>query len=161
VRDKSASAIASKSASRVRAAVHDLRLADELDQPFPRLVESLVERNREMARGRQIELEVKEGFPSESLGKTGTEHLGILQEALTNARRHSDARNVLVTPRVEGEGLGAEVSDDGRGFGQEVAPGMGLRSMRERAISLGGELEVHSKPRKGTTVRLWIPMPRS
>jgi PAS domain S-box-containing protein len=98
----------------LRAAVHDLRLADKLDQPFPRLVESLVGRHREMARGRQIGLEVKEGFPMEPLGETGTQLLRILQEALTNARRHSDARNVLVALRAEEEGLAAAVSDEGR-----------------------------------------------
>lgn len=143
----------------LRAAVYDLRLADEQHQSFPRLLESLVERNREMARGQQIELDVKEGFPSAPLGEIGTEFLRILQEALTNARRHSGARNVLVSLMAEGNDLVAEVSDDGRGFGSDTTPGVGLRSMRERAASLGGELEIRSEPGEGTTVRLRIPMP--
>ena len=143
----------------LRAAVHDLRLADELDQPFLRLLESLVERNREMARGQRIELEVKEGFPSEPLGEAGTELLRVLQEALTNVRRHSGARNVRVSLRVQGSGLVAEVADDGRGFGAGTVPGVGLRSMRERAAALGGELEVESEPKKGTRVRIRVPLP--
>ncbi len=146
----------------LRAAVYHLRLADELNQPFPRLLESLVERNREMARGQQIELEVKEGFPSAPLGDAGIELLRILQEALANARRHSGARSVLVSLRTEGDDLVvAEVADEGRGFESGTAPGVGLRSMQERANSLGGELTIESEPGKGTRVRVQMPMPRS
>jgi signal transduction histidine kinase len=150
---------ATRSAARMlRAVVYDLRLADELDQPFPRSVESLVERSREMARGQQIGLEVKEGFPSEPLGGTGSELLRILQEALTNSRRHSGAKRVMVSLRSEGNDLVAEVSDDGRGLAPGTVPGVGLRSMYERAASLGGTLEVESEPAKGTWVRLRVPM---
>jgi signal transduction histidine kinase len=145
----------------LRAAVYNLRLADELDQPLPRLLESLVERNREMARGQQIELEVKEGFPSSPLRNASMELLRIVQEALANARRHSGARSVLVSLRAEGDELVvAEVTDDGRGFEPDAAPGVGLRSMQERAISLGGELTIESEPGKGTRVRVQMPMPR-
>jgi PAS domain S-box-containing protein len=144
----------------LRAAVHDLRLTDEFDRPFPRLVESLVERYRQMARGQQIRLEVKEGLPSAPLGQTGTEVLRVLQEALTNARRHSGAKGVLVSLRAEDKELVAEVSDDGRGFGPDTVAGVGLRSMRERAASLGGTLEVESGAGKGTRVRLRAPIQR-
>lgn len=64
-----------------------------------------------------------------------------------------------MTLRAEGEDLVAEVSDDGRGFGAGSAPGVGLRSMQERASALGGELEVESEPGKGTTVRVRVPKP--
>jgi PAS domain S-box-containing protein len=145
-------------AQALRAVVYDLRLADEADRPFVGLLESLVERSREMAHAQQIELDVKEGFPETTLGQIGTELLRIVQEALTNARRHSGARNILVSLKVEGEELLAEVADDGRGFGPGTSPGIGLRSMRERAASLGGELEIHSGQGQGTTVRLRTPM---
>jgi signal transduction histidine kinase len=145
----------------LRAAVHDLRLDDELDRPLSELVESLVERHRGMARGQQIGLEVKEGFPSEPLGEVGAQLLRVLQEALTNARRHSGANSVLVSLRSEGNDLVAEISDDGRGFEPETVPGVGLRSMRERAIALGGTLEFESEPRNGTRVRLRVPMPKT
>jgi PAS domain S-box-containing protein len=144
----------------LRVAVHDLRLADELDRPFPELVESLVERHRDMARRQQVGLEVKEGFPTEPLGEAGTQLLRILQEALTNARRHSGAKSVLVSLKTEGNDLVAEVSDDGRGFKLETVPGVGLRSMRERAVSLGGTLEIESEPGTGTQMRLRVPMPK-
>jgi signal transduction histidine kinase len=84
--------------------------------------------------------------------------LRVLQEALTKVRRPSGARNVLVSLRTEGDDLIAEVTDDDRGLGRGSVPGVGLRSMRERAALLGGELEVHGKPGEGTTVRLRVPM---
>ena len=86
------------------------------------------------------------------------ELLRIVQEALTNARRHSGAQHVGVSLWVEGNDLVAEVSDDGRGFETETAPGIGLRNMRERAAALGGKLEVQSEPGGGTRVRLRAPI---
>ena len=146
-------------AQELRVAVHNLRPADELDQPFPRLLESLVERNRAMSRDQQIDLEVEEGFPSEALGEAGIELLRILQEALTNARRDSGARNVLVSLKLEGNDLIAEVADDGRGFEPGISLGVGLRGMRERASALGGNLEAKSEPGEGTIARIRVPMP--
>jgi signal transduction histidine kinase len=102
----------------------------------------------------EIELVVEEGVPATPLGEVGTNLLRVLQEALTNARRHSGAREVLVSLRVEDDDLLAEVSDDGRGFDPQTAAGIGLKSMRERAAALGGKIEVESKPGEGTRVRL-------
>jgi two-component system sensor histidine kinase UhpB len=83
-----------------------------------------------------------------------------LREALTNARRHSGAKNVSVRLIREGDDLVADVTDDGRGFGPGAEPGGGTRSMRERAAALRGELTVESEPGRGTTVRLRAPVPR-
>lgn len=142
----------------LREAVYDLRLGEE-NRPFLELVESLVEQNRRMAPDRDIWLDVEEGLPSASLGHVGTELLRIVQEALTNTRRHSGARHVRVALRAQSDDLVAEVSDDGRGFETETAPGIGLRSMRERAAALSGKLDVQSEPGGGTRVRLRAPMP--
>ena len=142
----------------LRAAVNDLRLEEERDRPFPELLESLVQRNRAMARGYEISLEVKEGFPTTSLGNNGTEVLRVIQEALTNVRRHSGARSVRVMLRPNQDGLVIEISDDGRGFDPETTPGVGLKSMRERAAALGSKLEVTSEVGKGTRVSLRVPM---
>jgi PAS domain S-box-containing protein len=142
----------------LRAAVNDLRLEEERDRPFPDLMESLVQRNREMAQGYEIRLEVKEGLPTTSLGNTGTEVLRVIQEALTNVRRHSGARSVCVMLRRDQDGLVIEISDDGRGFEPETTPGVGLKSMRERAAALGSKLEVTSEVGKGTRVSLRVPI---
>ncbi len=149
-----------RAAQGLRDAVNDLRLDEKRDRPFPELVESLVLRNRMMAQGLEMGLNVEEGFPSAPLGETGTELLRILQEALTNAWRHSRAKSVLVTLEMEGSDLVAEVSDDGQGFGPETAPGVGLSSMRERAAVIGGKLEAASEAGQGTRVRIRVPVPQ-
>jgi signal transduction histidine kinase len=119
-----------------------------------------VQMNRVMARGREISLEVSEGFPSLPLGETGTQMLRIIQEALTNARRHSGARRVLVSLESSGGDLVVEISDDGQGFGPDMVFGVGLSSMRERAAAIGGELQVESNVGRGTRVRLRAPLPQ-
>ena len=62
-----------RSAQGLREAVNDLRLEDEEDRPFRELIESLVRRNRSMARGFEISLEMGEGLPSAPLGDIGTQ----------------------------------------------------------------------------------------
>lgn len=85
----------------------------------------------------------------------------IVQEALTNVRKHAQAQHVEVRLCHEDGGLSMTVTDDGIGFetGDE-AHHFGLQTMLERAGSVGGRLHVHSEPRKGTQVALWIPFPR-
>jgi PAS domain S-box-containing protein len=84
----------------------------------------------------------------------------VLQEALTNAVKHSGERHF----RVELHGTSSEiqltVSDLGVGFDQQVAvdrSGIGLVSMRERLQLVGGEFFVNSKPGGGTTIRALVP----
>jgi PAS domain S-box-containing protein len=149
-----------RAAQGLRDAVNDLRLEEERDRPLPQVVEFLVQRNRAMARGCEISLEVGEGFPSAPLGQTGTDLLRIIQEAFTNARRHSGATKILVSLKIEGSDLVAEVSDDGRGFGPETVPGVGFSSMRERAAAIGGTVEIVSEQGQGTRVHLRVPVPQ-
>ena len=149
-----------RGAEGLREVVNDLRLEDEEGRPFTEMVESLVRRNRTMARMAEIGLQVGEGVPSAPLGETGMQVSRVIQEALTNARRHSGADEISVSIRVEGGDLLAEVSDDGRGFDPKTPPGVGLASMRERAALSGGELEIHSEPERGTSVRLRVPLPQ-
>ena len=137
----------------LRAAVHDLRLEEKSNRPFPELVESLVELNRRMEPDRGIRLDVADGFPERPLRERDPELLRIIQEALTNTRRHSEALNVVVSLGTDGAEVWAQVEDDGRGFDPGAASGVGLKSMRERARALGGNLDVESEPGKGTRVR--------
>jgi signal transduction histidine kinase len=62
--------------------------------------------------------------------------------------------------RAEGdENVVAEVEDDGRGFDRgSVRAGVGLSAMRERAAGLGGEIEIKSRPGRGTKVTLRVPV---
>jgi two-component system sensor histidine kinase UhpB len=79
----------------------------------------------------------------------------VAQEALSNAARHSGATRIAVTLRRAGKGAELEVADDGRGFAFEQSErGLGIAGMRERALLVGGELTIESRPDHGTTVRL-------
>ncbi len=149
-----------RAAGGLRSAVYNLRLEDEQNRPFRTLLETLVEQNRNMVPDWNIHLEVADEVPQVSLKETGTELLRVVQEGLSNARRHSEARNVRVTVWVESNELVAEVSDDGRGFGPDSGSGIGLKSMKERTAALGGEVAVESEPGEGTRVRIRTPMPR-
>jgi two-component system sensor histidine kinase UhpB len=83
----------------------------------------------------------------------------VAQEALSNAVRHSEASRVSVTlRRREDGGVALDVADDGRGFAfDESEGGLGIAGMRERALLIGGELTIESRPGRGTTVRLVVP----
>lgn len=89
----------------------------------------------------------------------------ILQEALTNAWKHAQTSMVRLSLHAEGEKddqLVVYVQDWGKGFDparlQSDAQGIGLMGMRERARLLGGVCSIESRPGRGTTVRLRIPM---
>lgn len=89
----------------------------------------------------------------------------IHQEALTNIMRHAKAEHVQLK-LWRGEGvIVAEIQDDGVGFdpdsfkdGNRGGRGYGLLGMRERALLLGGEIEIDSRPGEGTRVEVKIPV---
>jgi len=155
-----------RTGQQLRGAIYDLRLGGEQDRPFSDLLESLVELHRTMAPECDIRLDMGDGVLSSPLGESGTELLRIVGEALTNARRHSGARNVRVAVRASEEKLWGEVSDDGRGFdpqekisaGREATGGMGIKGMRERARAQGGELEIESQPGGSAKVRIELAL---
>ena len=84
----------------------------------------------------------------------------ILQEALTNVARHSEATEVCIRLTVEHGRVMLTVTDNGRGIPDDKAAdagSMGLLGMRERARSLGGDLGVRRNPGGGTTVEVTLP----
>lgn len=85
----------------------------------------------------------------------------ILQEALTNVMRHSEAQNVTVALRLDDESLILDVSDDGRGIApkeMDKTGSFGLLGMRERAFNIQGSLEITGREGTGTSIRLTIPL---
>ena len=88
------------------------------------------------------------------------EIIGIAQEALTNAVRHSRARRIIIrASTVRSIGLRLSVADDGRGIARErSSAGFGMTSMQERAERIGASLTIVTAPRNGTEVVLaWEP----
>jgi len=83
----------------------------------------------------------------------------VAQEALSNAVRHAGAESVRVSLRRENGAVKLEVADDGRGFTfEEAGQGLGIAGMRERALLVGGELDVQARPEVGTRVSLRVPI---
>ena len=84
----------------------------------------------------------------------------IVKEALTNALKHSAAREVNVAVKSSGDGLQIRVQDDGKGFSpsrfSESSTRNGLGNMRRRAESIGAELGLESAPGAGATVNLRV-----
>ncbi len=113
----------------------------------------------QLARG-EIEAEFgAEGDFSDLGGDAQLVVYRVAQEALSNAARHSGAGCVAVELRRRKDGgVELEVSDDGRGFAfDESEGGLGIAGMRERALLIGGELTIESRPGRGTTVHLTVP----
>jgi two-component system sensor histidine kinase UhpB len=85
----------------------------------------------------------------------------VAQEALSNASRHSQAGRVAVSLSRNGSVVELKVSDDGRGFSFAAAEkGLGIAGMRERALLVDGDVEIHSRPNEGTTVWLRVDLER-
>jgi PAS domain S-box-containing protein len=90
----------------------------------------------------------------------------VMQEALNNVAKHSDADLVHLSLRKQDSGIVLTIKDNGRGFEPEVARGaepakrgLGLASMKERVDYSGGFFSVESLPRAGTLIRASWPTP--
>jgi signal transduction histidine kinase len=80
----------------------------------------------------------------------------VVQESITNAVRHGNAKLVKISLSVEEDALRIEVQDDGEGC-SIVAEGFGIRYMRERVIDHDGFLEIESAPGEGFSLSVFIP----
>ncbi len=82
----------------------------------------------------------------------------IIEQALRNVADHSGARNVSVVLQVSGDNLVVEVADDGIGFPSlHRMNGQGMTGMEQRALILGGALEIANKAPQGSIVRVTVP----
>jgi two-component system sensor histidine kinase UhpB len=83
----------------------------------------------------------------------------IAQEGLTNAVRHAHATSISLCVQGDAESVALRVRDDGVGMPHDMPRGTsGIAGMRERAILVGGRFSIESVPRRGTEVRLRVPL---
>jgi signal transduction histidine kinase len=114
--------------------------------------------------GIHTELIIPETWVEETFEpKAEVQLLRVIQEALTNARKHSGARTVRITFERENDQARIIIADDGCGFdpNQSNRDGnrhFGLSFMRERVAELGGFMTIDSRPGAGTTIRLEAPI---
>lgn len=84
----------------------------------------------------------------------------VVQEALTNCARHSQAKNIRVTVHGEPGRVSMAIQDDGVGFEAEASQrGIGLLGIEERVRELNGSVSIQSAPHKGTVLRVELPLP--
>src|SRR5215210_1651827 len=141
----------------LRSAIYNLR--PERTEPLTRTIESLVVLNRHLAPECEFVVTAEDEPSREPSENAKVDLVRIVQEALTNARRHSGAGRVEVRLETDADGeFLAEVADDGRGLDPDVnLNGVGLSAMRERALVMGARLVIASAPGGGTRVRVSVP----
>jgi signal transduction histidine kinase len=91
-------------------------------------------------------------------GDIGATIYRIVQEALMNISKHSQASQVWVQLHVQPTALILTIQDNGRGFNPtQNTTGFGLQGMRERAATLGGTCQINSEPGQGCQIKVTIP----
>lgn len=139
-------------------AVVTMRAAEERERTLGELISRTVDdfAGRSGVRADLSVADLPEALPP----RTQVEVLRILQEALTNVRKHADATVVRVNAEVAERSFQLSVIDNGRGFRptETSGDGLGVQGMRERARLLGGDLHVLSEPSGGTAVQLSVPI---
>ncbi|HEY8477351.1 MAG TPA: GAF domain-containing sensor histidine kinase [Chloroflexota bacterium] len=142
----------------IRAYIKGLRSEQAVSSPVEQLERVLAE-----CRARHgVDVTLQQGASLDALPEAAVHHLvHVVREALANAVRHGLARHITVALSEEEGVLQVVVRDDGRGFDPDTPPPPGhhgLRNMAERAQLLGGSLAVESRPGRGTTVALRVPL---
>jgi signal transduction histidine kinase len=147
----------------VREAIVDLRTLPGPSRPFRDVLQDYVDRWRD-----QSEVDVQLTVSDDMTMPAGIELqlVRIIQESLTNVRKHARAKKVVVEVRRTNGRLLLLIADDGVGFekgarSRSVFPRFGLSTMQERAESIGGTFSVDSSPGAGTHVRVEAPLPAS
>jgi len=112
--------------------------------------------------GLDVRLEADGKAVAALAGNTGVQVIRIIQEALSNVRKHGQTAHARVRIERQDSEVLITIEDQGQGFYPTVAPGVenqhfGLQFMHERAAKVGGTLVVESRPGQGTQVILHVP----
>jgi signal transduction histidine kinase len=150
--------LAQEALGELRELIFELRPASLEDEGLAATLRKEVDVLRRV-HGRDIELRI--AGSANCAPENEGEVLRIAQEALNNALRHAEAERIELRMEARDGRLIVTVADDGIGFdpGDRSlrARRLGLTSMEERAVALGGTLNVVSRPGEGTTVTLEVP----
>ncbi|WP_051272422.1 PAS domain-containing sensor histidine kinase [Fundidesulfovibrio putealis] len=124
--------------------------------------EAVAWRARTFRESTGIAVDVKPGRPPRLSPDAATALYRVLQEALTNVARHSGADRVVVRLERSRESFIMTIADDGRGISTqalESPDSFGIIGMRERARSVGGEMDIAAREGGGTSVSVRLPLP--
>ena len=154
------------SLSEIRDLLGAFRTPEFAKSGLAEIVENIVVQHESFTSG-TVSLEITEPLPVDVSLPAKIALCRILQESLSNVRRHSGVETATVKMRVENGRLILEIADQGRGCEPPPLDGpqaterqehIGLRGMRERAELAGGKLFVESHPGAGTRVRMEMPI---
>ncbi len=141
-----------------RQALVTMRTSLDTDLPLAEMLKRTVDDFGQRS-GLRVAFSVGAGLPSALPPRQQIEMLRVVQEALTNVRKHADATVVRVRADTNGRALMVSVADNGKGFDPNApGEGLGLQGMEERARLLGGGFRLTSEPQGGTTVELTVPL---
>ncbi len=146
----------------VREAILGLRSTNSLQKGMASTLKEYIFRFSQLS-NIKAELEMGNGGVSSLPTTTEFQLIRIIQEALTNVRKHARAHHAWVRILANGDQVNITIEDDGRGFNTSKIrrgewPQFGLQTMKERAESVGGTLDITSTPGKGTVVKLMVPL---
>src|SRR5437016_4899621 len=145
--------------SNIREILYELRGDEDLGSEFMSRVRRLLERFEEKT-GIRASLSVSAGWPSRLAVQAAVNLYRVLEEALNNVRMHSGANAVAVSFQVaDGDLAVVSVTDNGVGLRPVIGErtGLGMIGMRERALLLGGELNIEPARPHGTSLTAVIP----
>jgi len=143
----------------VREGILALRTSPGPGQSMPKALMAFVERWQEQA-GVKVHARIDERIDLQPAVEI--QLLRVVQEALSNVRKHSGAKFVELVMKRDGTLVEALVRDDGNGFDPEATerrgrPRFGLSIMRERVESVGGQFTIDTGLGRGTTVQVRVP----
>jgi signal transduction histidine kinase len=164
--------LAKRSLDSIRRACQDLRPSVLDDLGLAPALASLASSTTQRGLDCEFEQEGESNLPSTR--EVEVTIYRIAQEALSNARRHSNATSARITLKYDGDRLTLTVMDNGQGFSvaetlsrvrspqakgdADSRSGLGLRGMRERAGIIKAQLDIQSDRERGTTVTLAVPL---
>jgi signal transduction histidine kinase len=156
--------MATKTLHQVRNMIFELRPVILKTQGLEPALRSYVERLRE-AEDMNIHLKV-EGLEERLPARLEEICFSIIQEAISNVKRHANEENIWLTAIRRGDEFQVVVKDDGEGFdlaeverSYDKRGKLGLLNMQERAEMIEGRLSIESALGKGTTITLNVPLP--
>ncbi|NJK62301.1 MAG: sensor histidine kinase [Synechococcaceae cyanobacterium SM2_3_1] len=139
----------------VRQSVGALRANPLQNQSLENLLHHLLQEFSEMT---GIQPQIQLNLPPTLPLAVTTSLYRLVQEGLTNIRKHAQATEVQLDLRSDQEGITLVIQDNGRGFNPDhISSGFGLQGMQERLTALGGSLQIQSQPGQGCCLRIQIP----
>jgi len=123
------------------------------------LIPALRWQAREVSKRTSMDVSVATEFTSDDLpDEYKTCVYRVVQEALHNCSRHSQARTVRIRVQQQPDRLSLSIQDDGQGFEVSQTKGLGLLGIEERVARLGGKCQVHSERGSGTILAVELPL---